>query len=73
MTEKKGRIEVINSEKVAMGLGLIVITTARKANEGASMDDLVKYVKNAINRSHFVVYFDTLTYLAKGGRIGKAK
>src|SRR4030042_5457305 len=73
MTEKKGRIEVINSEKVAMGLGLIVIAAARKANEGASMDDLVKYVKNAINRSHFVVYFDTLTYLAKGGRIGKAK
>ena len=73
MTEKKGRIEVIDSEKVAMGLGLIVIAAARKASEGASMDDLVKYVKNAINRSHFVVYFDTLTYLAKGGRIGKAK
>ena len=73
MTEKKGRIEVIDSEKVAMGLGLIVISTARKANEGAGMDDLVKHVKSAINRSHFVVYFDTLTYLAKGGRIGKAK
>lgn len=73
MTEKKGRIEVIDSEKVAMGLGLIVISTARKANEGAGLDDLVKHVKNAINRSHFVVYFDTLTYLAKGGRIGKAK
>jgi DegV family protein with EDD domain len=73
MTEKKGRIEVIDSEKVAMGLGLIVIAAARKANEGVSMDELVKYVKNAINRSHFVVYFDTLTYLAKGGRIGKAK
>ena len=24
-------------------------------------------------RSHFVVYFDTLKYLAKGGRIGKAQ
>jgi DegV family protein with EDD domain len=73
MTEKKGRIEVIDSQKVAMGLGLIVIAAARKANEGASMDDLMKFVQNSINRSHFVVYFDTLTYLAKGGRIGKAK
>jgi DegV family protein with EDD domain len=73
MTEKKGRIEVIDSEKVAMGLGLIVITAARRAKEGASLDDLVNHVKSAINRSHFVVYFDTLTYLAKGGRIGKAK
>ena len=73
MTEKKGRIEVIDSETVAMGLGLIVISTAMKAREGAGLDDLIKYVKSAINRSHFVVYFDTLTYLAKGGRIGKAK
>ncbi len=73
MTEKKGRIEVIDSETVAMGLGLIAITAARKAQEGAGMDDLIKYVNSAIPRSHFVVYFDTLTYLAKGGRIGKAK
>jgi len=73
MTEKKGRIEVIDSETVAMGLGLIVITAARKAREGTEMDDLIKYVTSATMRSHFVVYFDTLTYLAKGGRIGKAK
>jgi DegV family protein with EDD domain len=73
MIEKKGRIEVIDSETVAMGLGLIVISTAMKAREGAGMDDLIRYVKSSINRSHFVVYFDTLTYLAKGGRIGKAK
>lgn len=73
MIEKKGRIEVIDSEKVAMGLGLIVIATARKAKEGATLDELSRYVKSAVERSHFAVYFDTLTYLAKGGRIGKAK
>jgi DegV family protein with EDD domain len=73
MTEKKGRIEVIDSKTVAMGLGLIVITAAMKAREGTGMDDLIEYVNGAVNRSHFVVYFDTLTYLAKGGRIGKAK
>jgi DegV family protein with EDD domain len=73
MMEKKGRVEVIDSEKVAMSLGLVVLTAAQRAKEGAGMDELVKYVKGAINRSHFVVYFDTLTYLAKGGRIGKAK
>lgn len=73
MVDKECRIEVIDSEKVAMGLGLIVISAARKAQEGASMDELIKMVKGAINRSHFVVYFDTLAYLAKGGRIGKAQ
>ncbi len=73
MVEEKCRIEVIDSEKVAMGLGLIVIAAARKAHEGVNLDELIGMVKGAINRSHFVVYFDTLTYLAKGGRIGKAK
>jgi DegV family protein with EDD domain len=73
LVEKECRIEVIDSEKVAMGLGLIVIAAAGKAKEGASLDELIEFVKGAINRSHFIVYFDTLTYLAKGGRIGKAK
>jgi DegV family protein with EDD domain len=69
----KARIEVIDSETVAMGLGLIVISAARKAKAGAKLNELADWVKKAIARSHFVVYFDTLKYLAKGGRIGKAQ
>lgn len=73
LAEKKCRIEVIDSQTVAMGLGLIVISAARAAQAGANLDELVDLVHRAMTRSHFVVYFDTLTYLAKGGRIGKAK
>lgn len=73
MVDGECRIEVVDSEKVAMSLGLIVIAAARKAKEGASLDELVEFTKKAINRTHFIVYFDTLAYLAKGGRIGKAK
>jgi DegV family protein with EDD domain len=73
MIEKKCRIEVIDSQTVAMGLGLIVISAAKAAKNGASMDELIKLVNSASKRSNFVVYFDTLKYLAKGGRIGKAK
>jgi DegV family protein with EDD domain len=29
--------------------------------------------KTNVSRSHMVIYFETLQYLAKGGRIGKAK
>jgi DegV family protein with EDD domain len=73
MVNKKARIEVIDTQKVAMSLGLIAISTARKARRGASMDELVAYVNRSLDRAHFAVYFDTLQYLAKGGRIGKAK
>ena len=69
----KCRIEIIDSQLVAMSLGLIVISASRKAKAGAKLDELVPWVKKAMPRSHFVVYFDTLKYLAKGGRIGKAQ
>lgn len=73
MVEKECRTEIIDSQTVAMGLGLIVIAAAKKAQEGANLGELTDLVRGAMNRSHFIVYFDTLTYLAKGGRIGKAK
>lgn len=73
LVNKKCRIEVIDSSTVAMGLGLLVITAARVAQSGAKLDEVVNFVRQAIPRSHFIVYFDTLKYLAKGGRIGKAK
>lgn len=73
MKTKKVRIEVIDSQTVASGLGLVVLAAARKAKAGTSMDDLIQYTRQTLKRSHFISYFDTLKYLAKGGRIGKAQ
>jgi DegV family protein with EDD domain len=67
------RIEVIDSRKVAMSLGLIVMAAARAAKAGANLDELADFVRRAMPRSHLVIYFDTLKYLARGGRIGKAR
>lgn len=73
LVEKECRIEVIDSLTVAMGLGLIVIVAAKAAQAGANLDELIDLVRRAMPRSHLVAYFDTLKYLAKGGRIGKAQ
>jgi DegV family protein with EDD domain len=73
IVEEKCRIEVIDSQTVAMGLGLIVIEAAKAAKAGANLDKLADLVRKAIPRSHLIIYFDTLKYLAKGGRIGKAQ
>lgn len=73
MVKKKCRIEVIDSLTVAMGLGLIVIAAAKTAQTGANLDELGGLVRRAMPRSHITIYFDTLKYLAKGGRIGKAQ
>ena len=73
MEGEKCRIEVIDSQKVVMGLGLIVTSAVRAAKAGANLDQLVDLVRKAIPRSHSAMFFDTLKYLAKGGRIGKAQ
>jgi DegV family protein with EDD domain len=73
MMEKKCRVEVIDSETVAMGLGLVVLAAAREAKNGMKLDELRQFVNQSLSRVHFIVYFDTLKYLAKGGRIGKAQ
>jgi len=73
MIEGKCRIEVIDSLKVAMSLGLIVISAAKAAQTGANLDEVANLVRKAMPRSHLMAYFDTLKYLAKGGRIGKAQ
>jgi DegV family protein with EDD domain len=66
-------IEVINSESMSIGLGLICIAAARAARAGDDLASVLKVANEAIPEAHLLVLFDSLKYLAKGGRIGKAK
>lgn len=69
----KCRIEIVDSLSVAMPQGLIVISAVKAVQAGAGLDEVAQLARNAVPRSHLVAYFDTLKYLAKGGRIGKAQ
>jgi len=73
MKARKCRVEVIDSQTVAGGLGLVVLAVAIEAQNSDNMDKLVEFTHKALKRSHFIVYLDTLKYLTKGGRIGKAQ
>ena len=55
LMQKKCRVEVIDSETVAMGLGLIIVATSRVAQSGAKLDELTTFVQRAMDRSHFIV------------------
>jgi DegV family protein with EDD domain len=72
MKSKRCRVEVIDSRTVAGGLGLVVLSATEQAKKGMNLDKLVEFTHKALKRSHIIIYFDTLKYLAKGGRIGKA-
>lgn len=73
MIKSNCKINVVDSLKVAMAEGLIVLSAANAVKNGAGLDDATEYARKAVSRSHLVAYFDTLKYLAKGGRIGKAQ
>ena len=65
-------ITVIDSKQVSMGLGMIVLAAARAAKEGKTKAELLAIVEKVINRMQTYIVVDTLEYLQKGGRIGKA-
>ncbi len=66
-------IEVIDSQSVTVGLGLICIAAAKMAKAGESLSSVVEEVKQMLPNIHLLNLLDTLKYLQKGGRIGKAK
>jgi DegV family protein with EDD domain len=73
MVKGKCRIEVVDSLSVAMGMGLIVASAVEAVRAGANLEEVAGLARRAVSRSHLIAYFDTLKYLAKGGRIGKAQ
>jgi DegV family protein with EDD domain len=73
MVGKDCRIEVIDSQAGAGAQMLLVISAAKMAQSGADLEQLADRVRRAIPRVHVRVSFDTLEYLRRGGRIGKAQ
>ena len=73
MVKKDCRIEVIDSQAGAGAQMLLVISAAKMAQAGANLDQIVDQVKKAIPRVHIRMTFDTLEYLRRGGRVGKAQ
>ena len=70
---KKIRVEVIDSMMVSTAQGLLAMKAAQAAKEGATLDQIVGLVKEAMARTRLVFVLDTLEYLHKGGRLGKAQ
>jgi DegV family protein with EDD domain len=73
LVKRKCRIEVVDSQLAIMGQGLIAITAAKAARAGANFNEVLAMINRNIPRVDFRAAFDTLEYLERGGRIGKAQ
>ena len=71
--EHPGRVEVLDSQTGAGGLGCLVIVAATVAEQGGSLDAVVDAVREARKSLDIWFCLDTLEYLRRGGRIGAAQ
>ena len=67
------RVEVLDGETACGGMGLLVLAACAAARAGADRDAVVARVREA--RAALKMWFclDTLEYLRRGGRVGKAQ
>ena len=73
LTSASCPVEVVDSAQASMGLGLVVAAAAEAANRGAGHDEVAAAARDAAERARCFCLFETLEYLEKGGRIGKAQ
>ncbi len=66
----RGPIEIVDSQTTSMALGLIVIMTARAAEQGASLAECKALAEKATQHVGVVFAVNTLEFLHRGGRIG---
>lgn len=69
----KTPVEIIDSFSASMGIGNLVLHAARRARDGATLEEIVGEVEARRSREHVFAALDTLEYLRKGGRIGGAQ
>ncbi len=71
-SELETRIELLDSYTAGVGLRAVVEAAAAQAREGAPLEEVTAAARSVMARCRVVVAVDTLEYLQKGGRIGRA-
>ena len=73
LMKKRCRVEVLDSQWAVMAQGFTAIAAAKAARAGAGIDAVLDAARHAMRRVDMRAAFDTLEYLERGGRIGKAQ
>ncbi len=67
------RIRIVDSRATTMQLGWVAVAAARLARGGANLDQVAEAATAAISRVKMYAVLQTLDYVYKGGRIGRAQ
>ena len=67
------QVEIIDSRLASIPLGLAVLDAVSILETGAEFHQAADKIRQGLDRHHGLFALDTLEYLHKGGRIGKAR
>jgi DegV family protein with EDD domain len=65
-------VHVVDARSIAMAVGYTAVAAAEAAHAGADLREIASVVEHRRSNSTPLFYVDTLEYLRRGGRIGKA-
>ncbi len=66
-------ITVLDSQTTSVGLALLIEAAAKCAEQGASLDDVVRTVRKLIPRIYAIFYVESLDYLYRGGLVSESQ
>ena len=66
-------VEILDSQLASIPLGLVAISAAQRADGGDSCQQVAVQARRDLPLTNCFFVLDTLEYLQKGGRIGKAR
>lgn len=66
-------IDLIDSFNVSLGLGAVVIEAAEAAQAGGTLEEVGRVARATMDRVRWYAFLDTLEFLKRGGRIGRAR
>lgn len=72
MLEEESDITVLDSRSASFGFGMRVVKAAEMAQAGESKERIIEAIEQLERDTNLYFLVDTLEYLQKGGRIGKA-
>lgn len=68
-----GRVQVLDSQQISLGLGFQVLAAARAAQRGETIHQILAAANSIRTRVHVVAMLDTLEYVRRSGRVSWAR
>jgi DegV family protein with EDD domain len=69
----EGRVTVIDSQQVSLGLGFQILEAAEAITQGMTPESIVELLESARQRTKLIAMLDTLEYIRRSGRVSWAK